>query len=99
MALMAGTPAMAAKLKPTLNQPIARARRPARQRSPSAASVLVGASEFTRPATKRMSTSVANPGATEATRASSPLLASESTIIGRRPKRSANNPANGELMA
>src|SRR5712691_7235762 len=99
MALIAGTPAMAEKLKPTLNQPMARARRWARQRSPSAASVLVGATEFTRPATKRISTSVAKLGATEATSASNPLLASDSTIIGRRPKRSASKPANGELMA
>ena len=96
---MAGTPAMAAKLKPTLNQPMARDRRWPRQRSPSAASVLVGATEFTRPATKRMTTSVAKLGAIAATSASSPLPASESTIIGRRPKRSASKPAKGELSA
>src|SRR6266478_2612597 len=99
IALIAGTPAMAAKLNPTLNQPMARDRRWARQRSPSAASVLVGATEFTRPATNRMTTSVAKLGAMEAARASRPLPVSESTIIGRRPNRSASRPAKGELSA
>ena len=94
-----GTPPMAAKLNPMLNHPMARARRPAGNRSPTAAMRLVGASEPRRPAAKRMAHSAAKLGASAAAKPRTPTLPSEKTIIGRRPSRSESRPENGEPSA
>jgi len=90
---------MAAKLNPMLNQPMARARRSAGKRSPTAAMRLVGASDPSAPETKRMPASAAKPGARAAANARRPTPPSDSTIIGRRPSRSDSRPENGEPSA
>lgn len=90
---------MAAKLKPMLNQPIARARRSAGKRSPTEAMRLVGASETSRPARKRTTASAAKLGASAAPTLSTATLANAVTIIGLRPSRSESSPENGENRA
>ena len=96
---MTGTPPIAAKLKPMLNQPMARARRSAGKRSPTEAMRLVGASEPSRPARKRTTTSAAKLGASAAPKLSTATLTNAVTIIGLRPSRSDSRPENGENSA
>ena len=96
---MTGTPPMAAKLKPMLNQPMARARRSVGKRSPTEAMRLVGASEPSSPARKRTTTRAAKLGASAAPTLSAATLTNAVTIIGLRPSRSDSRPENGENSA
>src|SRR5258705_12517771 len=96
---MTATPPMAAKLKPMLNQPMARARRSAGKRSPTDAMRLVGASEPSSPARKRTTASAAKLGASAAPALSTATLRKAITIIGLRPSRSDSKPENGENSA